>query len=61
MTFKRRSYATWSIACFAVWAIIFVVGFVFNLHRDGHPVLYVFFGWVLGWLGATIARRIYDK
>lgn len=59
MHIKLRSYTTWSIACFVVWAIIFAVGLIFNLHRDNHLVVYVFAGWVIGWLGATIARHMY--
>ena len=58
--YKRlRTYTTWSIACFAVWALIFAAGFIFHLKRDNHPVVYIFIGWCLGWLGATIARRLY--
>jgi hypothetical protein len=55
-----RSYATWSIACFIVWATIFAVGLIFHFKRDNHVIVYIFLGWCLGWLGATIARALYD-
>ena len=58
-TIKFHSYTAYSIACFAVWAIIFTIGFTFNLHRDGTPVLYIFAGWCIGWFGGAIARKVY--
>jgi hypothetical protein len=59
MRARRGTYTTYSIACFAVWALIFLVGVATGSHRPGHPVLYVFGGWVIGWTSATIARAVY--
>jgi hypothetical protein len=56
---KLHSYTIYSISCFIVWALIFAVGLILHLHRDGHPIVYVFLGWVIGWLSATIARSVY--
>jgi hypothetical protein len=53
------SYTTYSIGCAVVWAVIlaFVASEVSN--EKAHQVYLVFFGWVIGWLSATIARAIY--
>lgn len=56
---KLNSYWAYSAACFAVWAVIFLVGLATGNHKPGHPVLYVFGGWVIGWTSATIARTVY--
>lgn len=59
MRVRFQSYAAYSITCFVVWGLIFAVGLIFHLKRDNHPVIYIFFGWVIGWLSATIARKVY--
>ncbi len=53
------TYAAYSIACWIVWGLLFAFGLVTGSGRTGHPVLYVFAGWVIGWLSATIARAVY--
>jgi hypothetical protein len=56
---RFHTYTTYSIACFIVWALIFAYGLVFHLHTKNHAAFYVFCGWVIGWLSATIARKVY--
>jgi hypothetical protein len=52
----RKSYTTYSIACFLVWAVILIVASVKN---GSDKYFFVFGGWVIGWLSATIARSVY--
>lgn len=59
MKIRFHSYAAWSIGCFIVWGILFIIGLLAHLHVKNHAAVYVFFGWVIGWLGATIARKVY--
>jgi len=54
-----RSYTASSIGCGIVWAALLTVGAIVGHASPNHAVLYVFFGWVLGWLSATIARWVY--
>ena len=56
---KSRNYWVYSIACFAVWAIVLAV--VASQHKSGqtHNVLLVFGGWVIAWVSGTIARFVY--
>lgn len=56
---KLHTYTAYSIGCFIVWAIIFAYGLIFGVQLRNHAVLYVFYGWVIGWLSATIARKVY--
>jgi hypothetical protein len=56
-----NTYKAYSVSCFIVWAIIFIVGLVFGIKVKDHAVLYVFYGWVIGWLSATIARKVYKS
>jgi hypothetical protein len=57
---KRRlnTYTAYSIGCAVVWAVIltFVVSVANN---KAHIFILLFFGWVIGWLSATIARFVY--
>ena len=58
----RRSlsgYTAYSISCGVVWAALLIAGTLAGNGKAGHAVLYVFLGWVLGWLSATIARWVY--
>ena len=59
---KKRyyTYTFYSIGCFIVWGILFAIGLIFHpVHDKNHKVVTVFGGWVLGWLSATIARKVY--
>jgi hypothetical protein len=54
-----RTYTAYSIGCAIVWAVLLIAGALAGKGSASHTVLYVFFGWVLGWLSATIARVVY--
>jgi hypothetical protein len=47
------------IAVVVTWLMIFVVGYFFFGPTPGHPVLHVFFGFMLGMLAMYIAVRVY--
>ncbi len=56
---RRRSYWTYSIACFVVWALLLTVTAAESKDGRFHDVLLVFAGWALCWVSATIARSVY--
>ena len=41
------------------WGLLFAVGYFVHGSTPGHPVLHVFFGFLLGMLSMYIATRIY--
>jgi len=49
------------VAVLAVWAAIFVVGYVVHGPTPGRPVLHVFAGFMLGMLAMYIATRVYRR
>jgi hypothetical protein len=57
---KRRlnTYTAYSIGCAVVWAVILTV-VVSVANNKAHIFILLFFGWVIGWLSATIARFVY--
>jgi hypothetical protein len=54
-----NSYTTYSIGCAVVWALILTFVVTEASSAKAHQVVLVFFGWVIGWLSATIARAVY--
>jgi len=54
-----KTYTAYSIGCGVVWAALLIVGTLAGKGRPNHAIVYVLFGWVLGWLSATIARSVY--
>jgi hypothetical protein len=56
---KHRSYLTYSIACFLVWAILIALTGARAKNGRFHDVVLVFAGWTLCWVSATIARSVY--
>jgi len=56
--FTRRSYTTYSIACFVVWGVVLAIAAADGSHRLD-KLLPVFGGFCIGWLSATIARFVY--
>jgi hypothetical protein len=53
-----RSYTGYSIGCALVWTVILI--FVSGKYPDRlHTYLIVGFGWLIGWISATIARSVY--
>ncbi len=57
--FIKRSYWTFSAALFVVWGIIFLVHWLVGSPPHPRALAPVFFGYFLGWLAATIGRRVY--
>jgi hypothetical protein len=57
---RLNTYTAYSVGCFIVWAVLIVVG-VMTGHggEPNHSLLFLVFGWFLGWLSATIARSVY--
>ena len=47
------------ICVLLVWAAIFAVGYVVKGSTPGHPVLHVFYGFLLGMISMYIATRVY--
>jgi hypothetical protein len=54
-----RTYTAYSVGCGVVWAVLLIAGTLAGNGSASHTVLYVFLGWVLGRLSATIARVVY--
>ena len=56
---RRRSYVIYSIGCAISWAIVLgAFAATTSSHYLGY-VLCTFWGWVLCWISATIARYVY--
>jgi hypothetical protein len=57
---KYRNYWAYSIASFLVWGVILAVrATAFGNSSTTHDVLFVFTGWCIAWVSATIARSVY--
>jgi hypothetical protein len=54
-----RTYTAYSVGCWIVWAVLLIAGALAGKESPDQAVLYVFLGWVIGWLSATIARSVY--
>ena len=54
-----RSYRTYSIGCFVVWALLLIVVSTTQTSETRRTFLLVFGGWCIGWLSASIARQVY--
>jgi hypothetical protein len=47
------------IGVFVAWILFFMIGYFLRGPTPGHPVLHVFFGFLLGMLSMYIATRLY--
>ncbi len=55
----RRKYAVYAVGCAIAWAIVLsILATTETSHRMAY-VWCVFFGWIIGWVSATIARYVY--
>jgi hypothetical protein len=54
-----RTYRTYSIGCFVVWAVLLIVVSTTQTSNTQRTFLLVFGGWCIGWLSASIARVVY--
>lgn len=59
MKLRLNTYTAYSIGCAVVWAVILAVVAVEASEDTKHTFVVTFFGWVIGWLSATIARAVY--
>ena len=59
MNARMRSYTVYSIAVGIVWAVILILASSLASAHKWNNILLVFFGFVIGWLSATIARYVY--
>jgi len=56
---QTRKYWAYSIAIFVLWGIIFLVHWLAKSPPHPKTLGLIFLGYVIGWLGATIARSVY--
>jgi hypothetical protein len=56
---RTRSYTTYSVAVWVVWAVLLIVVATVDPPDTVHNVLLVFGGFAIGWTSATIARVVY--
>ena len=54
-----RNYAAYSIGCAVVGAVLLSGEAAKANGHSMHSILFVFYGWVIGWVSATIARSVY--
>jgi hypothetical protein len=59
MSARMRSYTAYSIAVGIVWAVLLLLASLLDSASTRHNIFVVFFGFVIGWLSATIARYVY--
>jgi hypothetical protein len=57
--FTKRPYWVYSLAVFVVWGIVFLVHWLAKSPPGLKTLALIFFGYFVGWLGATIARQVY--
>jgi len=56
---RFRTYTAYSIGCAIVWAVLLIVVETGGDSHKRSDLLFVFLGWSIGWLSATIARWVY--
>ena len=54
-----NSYTAYSIGCGIAWAAVLAIAAAVARKHTFDGILLVFFGWVIGWTSATIARLVY--
>jgi hypothetical protein len=55
----RVDYLGFSAGCAIAWAVIWVLLAALASTKTVHTMGYVFLGWAIGWVTATIARLVY--
>ncbi|MGF7229280.1 MAG: hypothetical protein ACQR33_04835 [Candidatus Saccharibacteria bacterium] len=55
----KQPYWIYSMGIFVVWGIVFLVHWLAGSPPHPKTLLLIFSGYVIGWLGATIARSVY--
>lgn len=59
MKLQAHTYTGYSIGCAVVWAVILLATARRKEHPDANIMRQVCASWWMGWLSATIARRVY--
>jgi flagellar biosynthesis protein FliR len=54
-----NSYLAYSIGCAVAWGVVWVIVAITAPKSTIDHVAYVFGGWVIGWVSASIARMVY--
>ena len=57
--FTKRPYWVYSVSVFVLWGIVFLVHWLVGSPPHPKTLGLVFSGYFIGWLGATIARKVY--
>jgi|SRR5580698_10810949 hypothetical protein len=57
--YRRVDYQGYAIACAVAWAVIWILVGTLASAGTVQTFGYVFLGWVIGWISATIARVVY--
>jgi hypothetical protein len=61
MSKSYQSWAVYSVGLFIVWGIIFLVRWNFKSSPDLNDLALIFFGYLVGWLSATIKFVLVSK
>jgi hypothetical protein len=61
MSSVNEEWIIWSIALFVAWGIVLLVRWKIKKPKDFRIVLYVFYGFIIGWLTTTIKFLLINK
>jgi hypothetical protein len=56
---RLRTYTAYSVGCWLVWSFIWIAVAAGADSHSRRTILFVFLGWGIGWISATIARAVY--
>jgi hypothetical protein len=56
---RLNSYLAYSIGCAIAWAIVWLIAGLVAPQQTLDRIGYVFGGWVIGWVSASLARIAY--
>ena len=55
----QPNFLGYSVGCAIAWAVIWVIVAILASTHTVQVLAYVFLGWVIGWISASIARLVY--
>ncbi len=61
MSSVNSQWVSWSIALYVAWALVLIVRWKIKRPKDFKTLLYVFYGFVIGWLTTTIKFMLINK
>jgi hypothetical protein len=56
---RLNTFTAYSIGCGIAWAVVWALVLAFDSKHTVAHVVWVFLGWLIGWMSATIARLVY--